>query len=138
MKKEFQIESLNELKLVSSEILKLMKNQKIFLLYGDMGSGKTTLVGELCKQIGITDHSSPTYGIINHYLSPSYGDIFHADCYRILKENDAINCGLIELIDQNEYCFIEWPEKIQNLLPENCVRIHLEVQNNTREITFNI
>ena len=138
MKKEFQIESLSELKLVSSEIIKLMKNQKIFLLYGDMGSGKTTLIGELCKQIGITGHSSPTYGIINHYLSTSYGDLFHVDCYRFSQENEAINCGLIELIDQNEYCFIEWPEKIQNLLPENCVKINLKVQNNTREIILNI
>tara|TARA_Y100000589_G_scaffold330936_1_gene382274 strand:- start:6696 stop:7112 length:417 start_codon:yes stop_codon:yes gene_type:complete len=138
LKTSFKINTLSELKTISLEIINLMKENKIFLFYGDMGSGKTTLIGEVCKAIGIDHHSSPTYGIINQYLSPNFGDIFHIDCYRFIKEFEAINSGLMELIDENEYCFIEWPEKIQNLLPENCVRIHLEVQNNTREITFNL
>ena len=115
-----------------------MKDQKIFLFYGEMGSGKTTLIGDVCKQIGITHHSSPTYGIINNYLSPTFGNIFHVDCYRFTNENEAINCGLIELIDENEYCFIEWPEKIQNLLPDNCVKINLKVLNNIREIILTL
>ena len=115
-----------------------MKENKIFLFYGDMGSGKTTLIGEVCKGIGVDHHSSPTYGIINQYLSTNFGDIFHIDCYRFLKESEAINSGLMELLDENEYCFIEWPEKIQNLLPENCVKVFLNVQNNKREITLTL
>ena len=138
MKTSFKINNLSELKTISLEIINLMKENKIFLFYGDMGSGKTTLIGDVCKAIGIDNPSSPTYGIINQYLSPNFGDIFHIDCYRFIKEIEAINSGLMELIDENEYCFIEWPEKIQNLLPENCVKIHLEVQNNTREITFSL
>ena len=124
--------------ILADDLIKLMKDQKIFLFYGEMGSGKTTLIGELCKKIGITHHSSPTYAIINNYLSPIFGEIYHVDCYRFKKESEAINCGLLELIDEKEYCFIEWPEKIQNLLHDNYVKINLKVQNNIREITLTL
>ena len=103
-----------------------------------MGSGKTTLIGELCKRIGINRHSSPTYGIINNYLSPNFGEIYHVDCYRLNEETEAISCGLMELMDENEFCFIEWPEKIQNLLPQKHVKVTLKVLNNIREITLTL
>jgi len=138
LKKTFLIKDISELSTVSSEIIKLMKEKNIFLFYGDMGSGKTTLIGQICKTMGINHYSSPTYGIINQYLSPTFGDIYHIDCYRFIKESEAINSGLMELIDENEFCFIEWPEKIQNLLPNNCVIISLDVENNTREITLTL
>lgn len=138
LKKVFEIKNLIELQTVADELIILMKEYKIFLFFGEMGSGKTTLIGQLCKKIGIERHSSPTYGIINNYLSTSFGEIYHVDCYRFNDESEAISCGLIELIDENEFCFIEWPEKIQNLLPEKYVKVTFKVLNNIREITLTL
>jgi tRNA threonylcarbamoyladenosine biosynthesis protein TsaE len=138
LKKVFEINNIQELQTVADELINQMKENKIFLFYGEMGSGKTTLIGELCKRIGINRYSSPTYGIINNYLSPNFGEIYHVDCYRLNEETEAISCGLMELMDENEFCFIEWPEKIQNLLPHKHVKVTLKVLNNIREITLTL
>ena len=138
MKKVFEITNLQELQTVADELINQMKENKIFLFYGEMGSGKTTLIGKLCNMIGVNRYSSPTYGIINNYLSPKFGEIYHVDCYRLSEETEAISCGLVELMDENEFCFIEWPEKIQNLLPQKHVKVTLKVLNNIREITLTL
>jgi tRNA threonylcarbamoyladenosine biosynthesis protein TsaE len=80
--------------------------------------------------------SSPTFSIVNEYFSPSHGKIFHFDFYRLKSEQEAYDLGYEEYFYNDHYCFIEWPENIPNLLPENSVHIKMSLKNNNREITI--
>lgn len=113
---------------------------KIWLFYGEMGSGKTTLIKALAKQLGVIDvTSSPTFSLVNEYASASGKTIYHFDFYRIKNENEALDIGIEDYFYDNSYCFIEWPDKIENLLPLNAVAIYITVNSdNTRSINFKI
>ncbi|RYG41421.1 MAG: tRNA (adenosine(37)-N6)-threonylcarbamoyltransferase complex ATPase subunit type 1 TsaE [Chitinophagaceae bacterium] len=92
---------------------------KVVLFNGAMGAGKTTLIKSLARKLDITDAvSSPTFSIVNEYLTPVGGKIFHFDAYRLQDENEAYNIGMDEYLYSGEWCFIEWAEKIPNLIPE--------------------
>lgn len=105
-----------------------LQNQKIFLFYGEMGAGKTTFIKAFCAALGVEDTvSSPTFSIVNEYLSPK-GKIYHFDCYRLKNQTEALDFGIEEYLYSGNYCLIEWPEKIPDLLPENYLRISIEVQ----------
>lgn len=112
------------------------------LFYGAMGSGKTTLIKEMAKQLGVEDvTSSPTFSLVNEYQSDQAGVLFHFDFYRINKEEEAYDMGIEEYLDQDAWCFIEWPEKVENLLPLEAAIIKLTINpNNTRtiELTTNV
>ncbi len=106
-----------------------------FALFGEMGVGKTTFINELMRQMEVNDHtSSPTFSIINEYFSVNYGLIYHLDFYRIENELEAVNLGIVEIFEANNYCFIEWPEKIANLLPKNFVNVIISKQDDCRYI----
>lgn len=102
--------------------------QKILLFYGEMGAGKTTFIKAFCKVLGVEDNvSSPTFSIVNEYAYPE-GIIYHFDCYRLKNQTEALDLGMEEYLYSGNYCLIEWPEKIPDLLPENYLSISIEVQ----------
>jgi tRNA threonylcarbamoyladenosine biosynthesis protein TsaE len=121
---------LTEIGSAAEEILSLVApNILIFLFYGEMGAGKTTLIKELCKQLGVKENvTSPTFSIVNEYKADS-GSIFHFDFYRLKYQAEALDMGYEEYFYSGNYCFIEWPEKIPDLLPDHFIRIRMEVLN---------
>jgi len=102
-----------------------------------MGVGKTTLIKELIKQLGSLDNvSSPTFSLVNEYDSRKGEKIYHFDFYRIKSEEEALDMGIEDYLYSDIWCFIEWPEKVKNLLPLNAVEIHLTLnEDGTRNIT---
>ena len=105
-------------------ILKYSKS-KTMLFYGEMGAGKTTLITNLVKALGSQDKvSSPSFSLVNEYESPT-APIFHFDFYRIEDENEALDIGLEEYLNQDAYIFIEWPQKIGGFLDENFQKIEI-------------
>jgi tRNA threonylcarbamoyladenosine biosynthesis protein TsaE len=132
------ISLLEELPLVAEKILKMHSGKKVFLFTGSMGAGKTTLIKELCLQLSIQDKvSSPTFSIVNEYRSKKY-PIYHFDFYRLENIAEAYDIGAEEYFFSGNYCFIEWPEIISNLLPpsDKCVSIDIFVEEQTRSFTF--
>lgn len=119
---------------------------RVFAFYGPMGAGKTTLLKRLCKAMGTIDVvNSPTFAIVNVYglngdNASKYGDeIYHFDCYRLKDVREAQDFGAEEYLYSGQYCFIEWPEMIAPLLPENVVSIHISVlDNGDRKITLEV
>ena len=130
------INSLEELPDLAARITKAYSN-KVIAFYGEMSTGKTTFIKYLCQELGVdpTSVNSPTYAIVNEYETRSDQLIFHFDFYRIKDENEAYDMGYENYFYSNHYCFIEWPEKIANLLPENLLRIHIESEANMRIFT---
>ncbi|MDR3006651.1 MAG: tRNA (adenosine(37)-N6)-threonylcarbamoyltransferase complex ATPase subunit type 1 TsaE [Sphingobacterium sp.] len=118
-------------------LLNSFPKDRIFLLYGPMGAGKTTFVKHLCTQLNVKDStSSPTFSIVNEYESAT-GPIYHFDFYRIKDEQEAFDFGYEEYFYSGAYCFVEWPEKIPNLLPEEAKEIHISIIDaTTRKISI--
>tara|TARA_B100001939_G_scaffold194302_1_gene167103 strand:- start:6556 stop:6972 length:417 start_codon:yes stop_codon:yes gene_type:complete len=138
MVNQFQINSLAELNLVVDELEQLISTQKIFILYGDLGSGKTTLIKTLLQRLDVQHVNSPTFSIINNYYSSTNGEIYHVDGYRIENEDEVENLGFQDIIDEDCLCFIEWPEKFLNFLPKNYVEIKIKVLDTQRIITLSL
>ena len=135
---QIEIHSTSELNSVAKKILLAHPTNKIFLLKGDMGAGKTTLVKELCLELGVKDHiSSPTYSIVNEYKGSS-DPIYHFDFYRLENTEEAFNIGAEDYFFSNNYCFIEWPNIVINLLPssDKYVCIDIFVNEDTRTFQF--
>ena len=124
-----------QLPAAAAEIISYSANSRIFLFYGDMGAGKTTLIKSLCECLGTTEVvTSPTFSIVNEYIGAK-NRIFHFDFYRLKNESEALDMGYEEYFYSDAYCFIEWPEKIPNLLPDHYVKIQISVTgSNSRQI----
>jgi len=135
-KSEFLINNIEELDVVAKFIISLFPSQNLFLFDGEMGAGKTTLIKSICNQLGINNACSPSFSIINNYITKKNKEIFHVDCYRIEDENEIENIGLLEILDNELTCFVEWPKKIHNFLPNKSVNIKIETQNNLRKISI--
>ena len=131
------INSIEELPDLAARITKAYSN-KVIAFYGDVSAGKTTFIKYLCQELGVdlSSVNSPTYAIVNEYETSGDKLIFHFDFYRIKDENEAYDMGYENYFYSNHYCFIEWPEKIANLLPENLLRIHIESEANMRIFTI--
>ncbi len=124
---EILVNGIEELDLAAHQLLENYAADRVFLFYGKMGAGKTTLINALCKALAVQDStSSPTFSIVNEYASAT-GSIYHFDFYRLKEEEEALDLGYEEYFYSGDYCFVEWPEKIPNLLPEGAIHIHLEV-----------
>ena len=120
------IYELQELDVAVNYILSNTKS-KTLLFYGEMGAGKTTLIKELVKALGINDTvSSPTFSLVNHYESEE-GSVYHFDFYRINDDTEALDIGFEDYLDSGEWNLIEWPEKVERLLGENTQKLHLKV-----------
>lgn len=122
---------------IASEVLKLAPN-KIFLFFGDMGVGKTTFIKEMAKQLGVSETTSPTFSIVNEYAIPN-DKIYHFDFYRIETIDEVYDIGVEEYLDSGHYLFIEWPDKIKSLLPENSLEVKMiKNADNSRSLTTNL
>jgi tRNA threonylcarbamoyladenosine biosynthesis protein TsaE len=119
------LQSLAELPAAAEAIIAQAGNNKIFLFYGDMGAGKTTLIKSLCSFLGTSDTvTSPTFAIVNEYQTT--GDkIYHFDFYRLKDQTEALDMGYEEYFYAGAWCFIEWPEKIPDLLPLHYTRVSI-------------
>ena len=127
MNKNYSLESLSE---IASEIITSAKN-KTLLFYGEMGAGKTTLIKEICMQLKVVDTvSSPTFSLVNEYKTLKETSVFHFDFYRIIKEEEALDIGIEEYLYDKNWCLIEWPQNVENLLPLESVQIHLSILDN--------
>ena len=123
--------SISEIHRAVEYIRPYLDEYKIVLFNGPMGAGKTTLISALCKSMGSADdHSSPTYAIVNEYDS-DFGLIYHFDFYRIKNIAEAFDIGIEEYLYSNKFCFIEWSEKIQELLPNKCLVVEIEITSET-------
>ena len=119
--------TLKKLSSIAAEIISSVKN-KTLLFYGEMGVGKTTLIKEICRQLGILDNiSSPTFSLVNEYQTSEEEKVFHFDFYRIEQEEEAFDIGIEEYFDSDAWCLVEWPENIENLLPLGAAQIHLSI-----------
>jgi tRNA threonylcarbamoyladenosine biosynthesis protein TsaE len=125
---EFRIESLDALNQLASELLKLKQKSNVFAFYGQMGAGKTTLIKAICRGLGVKDEvNSPTFSIVNEYITADGESVYHFDFYRINKIEEAFDIGYENYFYSPSFCLIEWPEKIEQLLPENCVKVFINV-----------
>lgn len=129
---------LEEIPAIANEIIDKITST-VVLFYGDMGTGKTTLIKEIVKQLGSGDTaSSPTFSLVNEYLADGGKPIYHFDFYRIGSEEEALDMGIEEYLYSGDLCLIEWPDKIKNLLPLASDMVKLtENQDRTRTITLN-
>jgi tRNA threonylcarbamoyladenosine biosynthesis protein TsaE len=110
--------SLEQLEEVAQKIIAENPN-KVILFHGEMGVGKTTLIKQLCKTLGVTDAtSSPTFSLVNEYQTAKNQTVYHFDFYRLNKEEEALDMGVEDYLYSGNWCFIEWAEKIPNLIPE--------------------
>jgi len=122
----FLISTIESLPEVSRQLLDAFPDSRVFALYGKMGAGKTTLIRELCRTLGVTGEvQSPTFSIINEYKTLSDDSVFHFDLYRINKIEELFDIGYEEYMYSGSYCFIEWPELAGDLLPEGTVRLEI-------------
>ena len=112
-KETIYIENLNSINIAAQDFIKKIKNKKVFAFYGEMGAGKTTFIKAICENLGVEDMiNSPTFSIVNEYLDADGNIIYHMDCYRIEKESEATDIGVTGYLYSGNYCFIEWPEKL--------------------------
>ena len=132
MKTTYTLSQLDE---VAKQIIAESKS-KVLLFYGEMGNGKTTLIKALCNVLGVSDPvTSPTFSIVNEYLGTQNTLLYHFDCYRIEEEEEILDIGFDQYLENGDWIFIEWPQKIENLLPTNSQEIKISNLNiNSRSI----
>src|SRR5688572_16993670 len=115
----FKMTSLDDLPAAAAMLLDAASEEPVILFEGPMGAGKTTLIKEFCRQMGVQENvSSPTFALVNEYETEIGKLIYHFDFYRISDEREALNIGALEYFDSGNICLIEWPSLIPNLLPE--------------------
>jgi len=120
--------STNDLPTIALKILECIREERIFVFKGPMGAGKTTLIKAFCDVLEVVDGvTSPTFSLVNEYSRDGGGSVYHFDFYRIKKIEEVYDIGYEEYFYSNEYCFIEWPEMIRELLPESYVYVNIEV-----------
>ncbi len=135
MKYKYSAKDLFQLAHVAGNILKDAGDFRFFALFGEMGVGKTALVKALCKSLEVEDEaSSPTFSIMNEYRRRNGEPVYHFDFYRIKKESEAYDIGYEHFFFDNNYCFVEWPEKIESLLDFPKATIFITSENGIREI----
>lgn len=126
------VDSENKLSEAAKEIIAYSQNQKTWIFNGEMGAGKTTLIRAIATNMGIEDNvHSPTFSIVNEYANPEGKIFFHFDFYRIKSEEEAMDIGTEEYLDSGNICFIEWPNKIPSLLPEQYLQIDIQIMDHS-------
>jgi tRNA threonylcarbamoyladenosine biosynthesis protein TsaE len=136
MEQAYICHSTDELDHIAGDILDKAGGAHVFALFGEMGAGKTTLIKRFCSRLGITDVvTSPTFALINEYQSENEGPVYHFDVYRIRKLEEVMDIGYETYFYSGNYVFIEWPEKIMELLPDKYVYLKIrELEDGSREI----
>ena len=130
LQKEFEINSVEELSQVSEYLLSLREESDIVAFYGPMGAGKTTLIKNLCHRMGVTDEvNSPTFAIVNEYVTMEGESVYHFDFYRIKKLEEVYDIGYENYFYSGNLCLLEWPEMIEPLMPEKFIRVDIALAN---------
>jgi tRNA threonylcarbamoyladenosine biosynthesis protein TsaE len=125
----FELSSEASLPDLAKKLLELSGERRIFVLKGEMGAGKTTLIKAFCKELGVIDPvSSPSFSIINEYRRASGERVYHIDLYRLGDEEELFDLGFEEIVDGTHYCFIEWPEIAGNFLPSDPVWVDIDIR----------
>lgn len=126
--KAFVVQDISDLTSVAKALLDDLKTTHVIAFDGQMGAGKTTFVLTVLRAMGIEEtHGSPTFSLVNEYSSPFYGRVFHFDLYRLRSEEEAYDIGIEEMVYGDAYCFIEWPDKIMHLLPEDTIVVKIRL-----------
>lgn len=133
-----ELKSLSELNIVAEKFLRLMRDKKVFAFFGPMGVGKTTFIKALCNELGVVEIvTSPTFALVNEYYTGSGESIFHFDFYRIEEIEEVYDFGYEDYFFSGNYCFIEWPDKVAEILPKEVVFVQL-VENEDGSRTINL
>jgi len=132
---EILIKNKRHLNAAAKKLLKQSGENRIFAFYGSMGAGKTTIIKAICQTLGAIDIvSSPTFTLVNEYKTSSGESLYHIDFYRIRKQEEVFDFGIEEYLTGESYCFMEWPELIEEILPEETVKVRISVDNNEQRI----
>lgn len=129
---------LDELEFVAREFIDSIGDDRVFLFDGEMGTGKTTFIAEVCRQLGADDDfGSPTFSLVNEYADSNGDPIYHFDLYRIENPQEALDMGIEEYFDSGELCLVEWPDRLGDLVPEEARTVSLFVEEDgSRRILF--
>ncbi|MDO9680665.1 MAG: tRNA (adenosine(37)-N6)-threonylcarbamoyltransferase complex ATPase subunit type 1 TsaE [Bacteroidales bacterium] len=132
------IRGLSDIESAAARFLELKGRSSVIALYGGMGAGKTTFTKALCRVLGVVDGvNSPTFNIVNEYRTDSGETVYHFDFYRIESIAEALDIGFEEYLYSGDLCIIEWPEKVEQILPDDTLKVQISVLNNHyRELTF--
>ena len=135
---EIQIQDLEHIREAARQFIAVMGDRKVFAFYGHMGAGKTTFVKAVCEELGVEDViTSPTFAIINEYQSREGDTVYHFDFYRIKKLEEVYDMGYEDYFYSGALCFIEWPELIEDLLPEDAVKVSItEKEDGSRVVSI--
>lgn len=135
---QIKINNIKQINQAAKEFIANIGNNKVFAFYGKMGVGKTTFIKAICEELNVEDIiTSPTFAIINEYESKTIGNIYHFDFYRIKKIDEVYDMGYEDYFYSGNLCFIEWPELIEELLPENTIKVKIiENTDGSRIIEF--
>jgi tRNA threonylcarbamoyladenosine biosynthesis protein TsaE len=132
---EILIKDKRHLHSAAKQLLIQAGDYKLFAFYGVMGAGKTTFIKAICESLGAIDiATSPTFTLVNEYRTADGESIFHIDFYRIKKQEEVFDFGIEEYLSGASYCFMEWPELIEEILPPETVRVKISVGNNEQRI----
>ncbi len=132
---EFVAENLHDLPAIAKALLDNLGESNVIAFDGQMGAGKTTFIQNILRAMGIENtNGSPTYSIVNEYKSVFYGSVFHFDLYRLNSEEEAFDIGIEEMIYGGGICFIEWPDKVLHLLPENAVFVKIRLNEDLNRV----
>ncbi|HRZ95971.1 MAG TPA: tRNA (adenosine(37)-N6)-threonylcarbamoyltransferase complex ATPase subunit type 1 TsaE [Paludibacter sp.] len=134
-----KIESLNTINSTARQFIEQIGNKTVFAFNGKMGAGKTTFIKAICEELGVKDTvNSPTFSIVNEYEGNDKKIIYHFDCYRINKVQEALDLGAEEYLYSGNLCFIEWSENIASLLPDSLVNVNIEeIEYGVRNVILN-
>lgn len=126
---EIKIQSILDIDTAAQQFVDAIGDRTVFAFYGSMGAGKTTFIKAICEVLGVTDViNSPTFAIVNEYLSGEGDPIYHFDFYRIKREQEVLDIGYEDYVYSGNLCFMEWPELIEGLLPDDVVKVCIEEQ----------
>ena len=129
--KRIEIKDIHHIDQAAQEFIAEIGESTVFAFNGQMGAGKTTFIKAVCEQLGVIDViNSPTFAIVNEYETENGNTIYHFDCYRINKIEEALDMGCTDYFDSGHLCMIEWPENIAPLLPDDAVTVNITVNDN--------
>ena len=134
----FRIRSIDDLPEAAEAILESLRGRTVVAFRGGMGAGKTTLIREICRLLGVTDTvTSPTFAIVNEYRIDGSDPVYHFDFYRIERIEEAFDFGYEEYFYSGNLCLVEWPEKVESLLPDNTMTVRIDtLDEDSRVIAF--
>ncbi|MFV0553854.1 MAG: tRNA (adenosine(37)-N6)-threonylcarbamoyltransferase complex ATPase subunit type 1 TsaE [Mangrovibacterium sp.] len=137
---EITIHTIEELPKAAAQFLDTFKDERHFAFFGSMGAGKTTFIKALCQHMGTLDNiTSPTFALVNEYSTKDYGNLLHFDFYRLKDISEALDIGFEDYIDSGNYCFMEWSERVEEILPPHLVKVNIDALNeNTRLVSARI